>query len=162
MAQSDIEKVLAVFAGISTGDVHTATRYIDHRRFLQHNPYGPRGERESCRALGLSRDVTAACGMEEQQRDALAESSNLLFIYDSRRFPTLTTRHSAWLPRSAPVRPIPESTSQDGFEQAKCNGAEPATTKCLPSRASGTAICSVTVGGAPLCRSVDEACESVT
>jgi predicted SnoaL-like aldol condensation-catalyzing enzyme len=43
MAQSDIEKVLAVFAGISAGDVHTATRYIDHTRFLQHNPYAADG-----------------------------------------------------------------------------------------------------------------------
>jgi predicted SnoaL-like aldol condensation-catalyzing enzyme len=43
MAQSDIEKVLAVFAGISAGDVDTATRYIDHRRFLQHNPYAADG-----------------------------------------------------------------------------------------------------------------------
>jgi hypothetical protein len=49
----------------------------------------------------------------------LAESSNLPFIYDSRRFPTLTTRHSAWLPRSASVRPIPESTSQDGFSRVE-------------------------------------------
>jgi len=43
MAQSDIEKVLDVFAGISAGDVQTATRYIDHRRFLQHNPYAADG-----------------------------------------------------------------------------------------------------------------------
>jgi predicted SnoaL-like aldol condensation-catalyzing enzyme len=43
MAQSDIEKVLTVFAGISAGDVHMATRYIDHRRFLQHNPYAADG-----------------------------------------------------------------------------------------------------------------------
>jgi predicted SnoaL-like aldol condensation-catalyzing enzyme len=43
MAKSDIEKVLAVFAGISAGDVSLATRYIDHTRFVQHNPYAADG-----------------------------------------------------------------------------------------------------------------------
>jgi predicted SnoaL-like aldol condensation-catalyzing enzyme len=43
MAQSDIEKVSAVFAGISAGDVDTATKYIDHRRFVQHNLYAADG-----------------------------------------------------------------------------------------------------------------------
>jgi predicted SnoaL-like aldol condensation-catalyzing enzyme len=43
MTQSDIEKVLTVFAGISAGDAHMATRYIDHTRFLQHNPYAADG-----------------------------------------------------------------------------------------------------------------------
>jgi predicted SnoaL-like aldol condensation-catalyzing enzyme len=43
VAQSDIEKVLAVFAGIRAGDAHTATRHINHRRFVQHNPYASDG-----------------------------------------------------------------------------------------------------------------------
>jgi predicted SnoaL-like aldol condensation-catalyzing enzyme/uncharacterized protein YndB with AHSA1/START domain len=42
-ATSNIERVLTVFAGISAGDVGTATRYIDHRRFVQHNPYAATG-----------------------------------------------------------------------------------------------------------------------
>jgi hypothetical protein len=42
----------------------------------------------------------------------------------------------------SPLAPTPTSPSRPG--------EEPATTKCLPSRASGTATCSVTVGGAPL------------
>ncbi len=43
MANSDVEKVLAVFAGISAGDVHRATEYIDQTRFIQHNPYAADG-----------------------------------------------------------------------------------------------------------------------
>ena len=43
MAESDVEKVSTVFAGISAGDVDLATRYIDHDRFLQHNPYAADG-----------------------------------------------------------------------------------------------------------------------
>ena len=38
-ATSNIERVLTVFAGISAGDVGAATQYIDHTRFVQHNPY---------------------------------------------------------------------------------------------------------------------------
>lgn len=43
MAESDVEKVLTVFAGISAGDVDLATRYIDPKRFVQHNPYAADG-----------------------------------------------------------------------------------------------------------------------
>ena len=43
MAQTDIEKVLAIFHGISAGDVDLATQYIDHKRFVQHNPYAADG-----------------------------------------------------------------------------------------------------------------------
>jgi predicted SnoaL-like aldol condensation-catalyzing enzyme len=43
MAKSDIEKVLTVFAGISAGDVSLATRYVDHKQFVQHNPYAADG-----------------------------------------------------------------------------------------------------------------------
>ncbi len=43
MAKSDVEKVLTVFAGISAGDVELATKYIDHKRFVQHNPYAAAG-----------------------------------------------------------------------------------------------------------------------
>ena len=38
MAQSNVDKVLYVFAGISAGDVTRATQYIDGKRFVQHNP----------------------------------------------------------------------------------------------------------------------------
>ena len=38
MASTEIEKVLAVFEGISTKDADLATRYIDNKRFMQHNP----------------------------------------------------------------------------------------------------------------------------
>ena len=40
---TDIEKVHAIFAGISAGDVDLATQYIDPRRFVQHNPYAADG-----------------------------------------------------------------------------------------------------------------------
>ena len=40
---TNIEKVLAVFAGISAGDEDRATRYIDPERFVQHNPYAAEG-----------------------------------------------------------------------------------------------------------------------
>ena len=43
MSKSIVEKVLAVFAGISAGDVNLATQYIDHERFVQHNPYAADG-----------------------------------------------------------------------------------------------------------------------
>ena len=43
MAKTDIEKVLAIFHGISAGDVDLATQYIDHKRFVQHNPYAADG-----------------------------------------------------------------------------------------------------------------------
>ena len=39
MATSNLERVLTVFAGISAGDAGAATQYIDHGRFVQHNPY---------------------------------------------------------------------------------------------------------------------------
>jgi len=35
MAKTDIEKVLAIFHGISAGDVDLTTQYIDHKRFVQ-------------------------------------------------------------------------------------------------------------------------------
>ena len=40
---TDLEKAQAIFAGISAGDVDLATQYIDHRRFVQHNPYAADG-----------------------------------------------------------------------------------------------------------------------
>ena len=43
MAMTNIEKVLAVFAGISAGDEELATRYIHKKRFIQHNPYAADG-----------------------------------------------------------------------------------------------------------------------
>ena len=43
MAKTDIEKVSAIFQGISAGDVELATQYIDHKRFVQHNPYATDG-----------------------------------------------------------------------------------------------------------------------
>ncbi len=43
MAEEQIEKVLATFAGISAGDIDLATKYIDHERFVQHNPYAVDG-----------------------------------------------------------------------------------------------------------------------
>lgn len=43
MAMTDIEKVQTVFAGISAGDVDLATRYINQKRFVQHNPYASDG-----------------------------------------------------------------------------------------------------------------------
>ena len=43
MAMTDIEKVRTVFQGISAGDAEVATRYIDHERYVQHNPYAGDG-----------------------------------------------------------------------------------------------------------------------
>jgi len=43
MAKTDIEKVLTIFHGISAGDVYLATQHIDHKRFVQHNPYATDG-----------------------------------------------------------------------------------------------------------------------
>ncbi len=43
MAKSDVEKVVALFAGISAGDLDRATQYIDQKRFLQHNPHAGDG-----------------------------------------------------------------------------------------------------------------------
>ncbi len=43
MEKSDVEKILTVFAGISAGDVDLATKYIDYKRFVQHNPYAADG-----------------------------------------------------------------------------------------------------------------------
>lgn len=43
MAISEIEKVRAVFEGISDKDADLATRYLDGKRFLQHNPHAADG-----------------------------------------------------------------------------------------------------------------------
>ena len=43
MAMSGLEKVRAVFAGISAGDVAQATEFLDAKRFVQHNPYASDG-----------------------------------------------------------------------------------------------------------------------
>ena len=43
MAISEVDKVLAVFQGISDKDVSLATRYLDKNRFLQHNPRAANG-----------------------------------------------------------------------------------------------------------------------
>ena len=43
MANTQIEKVLAVFEGISNKDADLATRYLDPDRFLQHNPRAANG-----------------------------------------------------------------------------------------------------------------------
>ena len=43
MAEDYVEKVLTVFAGISAGDVEQATKYIDPKRFVQHNLYAAEG-----------------------------------------------------------------------------------------------------------------------
>ena len=43
MAESDVEKVLTVFAGIRAGDVDRAAKYLDHERFVQHNPVAADG-----------------------------------------------------------------------------------------------------------------------
>ena len=43
MAKKDVEKVVTIFAGISAGDADLATQYIDHERFMQHNPYAADG-----------------------------------------------------------------------------------------------------------------------
>ena len=43
METSDIDKVLTVFSGVSAGEVDIATQHIDHKRFVQHNPYAADG-----------------------------------------------------------------------------------------------------------------------
>lgn len=43
MAQTQVEKVHAIFAGISAGDADAAVRHIDGERFVQHNPYAADG-----------------------------------------------------------------------------------------------------------------------
>jgi predicted SnoaL-like aldol condensation-catalyzing enzyme len=43
MTTTNIEKVLTIFHGISAGDVNLATQHIDHKRFVQHNPYATDG-----------------------------------------------------------------------------------------------------------------------
>jgi predicted SnoaL-like aldol condensation-catalyzing enzyme len=43
MPKTEVEKVLTVFAGISAGDADLATKYIDHERFVQHNPHAADG-----------------------------------------------------------------------------------------------------------------------
>jgi predicted SnoaL-like aldol condensation-catalyzing enzyme len=43
MEKGDVEKVLTIFQGISAGDADLATQYIDHKRFVQHNPYAADG-----------------------------------------------------------------------------------------------------------------------
>ncbi len=59
MAMGNVEKVSAVFAGISAGDVAQATKYLDAERFVQHNPYAADGVK------GLERF------MEQSPRDQL-------------------------------------------------------------------------------------------
>ena len=54
MPMNDIEKVMTVFQGISAGDTDLATTYIDHKRFVQHNPYALDG------VTGLAQFISAA------------------------------------------------------------------------------------------------------
>jgi predicted SnoaL-like aldol condensation-catalyzing enzyme len=43
MTTTNIDKVLTIFHGISAGDVGFATQHMDHKRFVQHNPYATDG-----------------------------------------------------------------------------------------------------------------------
>jgi predicted SnoaL-like aldol condensation-catalyzing enzyme len=43
MGETDLTKVLTIFEGISAGDVSLATKYIDPKRFAQHNQYAADG-----------------------------------------------------------------------------------------------------------------------
>ena len=43
MANSDIEKVRTVFAGIASRDADLATRYMNPEKYLQHNPHAADG-----------------------------------------------------------------------------------------------------------------------
>ena len=54
MAMTDIEKVLTIFQGIGVGDTELGTRYIDHKRFVQHNPYARDG------VIGLRQFISEA------------------------------------------------------------------------------------------------------
>jgi len=43
MAKSDIEKVLTVFQGIASRNPDLATKYMDPKKYTQHNPYAADG-----------------------------------------------------------------------------------------------------------------------
>ena len=43
-----------VFAGIDAGDIDLATQYIDHKRFVQHNPYAAEGVTDLARFIRQS------------------------------------------------------------------------------------------------------------
>ncbi|MGA3226960.1 MAG: hypothetical protein ABSC65_24555 [Acidobacteriaceae bacterium] len=62
MTGSDIEKVSKVFEGISAGDVSLATRYVDHKRFVQHNPYAGDGVEGLTRPSRLKRPPQMKAG----------------------------------------------------------------------------------------------------
>jgi hypothetical protein len=43
MAASDIEKVLTVFQGMGARDVDLATKYMNPKKYIQHNPHAANG-----------------------------------------------------------------------------------------------------------------------
>ena len=88
---------------------------------------------------GFDRDFSRAKDVPPVTRRLSIPTTNSLPRKASRSRPT-PAQSMRYCP--SPLAPTPTSRSRPG--------EEPATTKCLPSRASGTATCSVTVGGAPL------------
>jgi len=54
MAKSEIQKVLNVFEGISAGDISVATKHLDDKRFVQHNPYAADGVEGLARFIAQS------------------------------------------------------------------------------------------------------------
>ena len=93
MAQGNVNKVLAVFRGISAGDVELATECIDHERFLQHNPHAAEGVQGLIHFIQLApRDqlhVTVARTLEDGEyvvTQARGQRSGRNIFFDVFRF----------------------------------------------------------------------------
>ena len=126
MAKSDVEKVLVVFAGISAGDLNLATQYIDHKRFVQHNPYAADGVEGLTRFISLSpRDQLQLAVLRAFQdgpyvvTQATGQRSGRNIFFDIFRFEDgLVVEHWAFSTMDAPPNRSGH-TQTDGPTQAK-------------------------------------------
>ena len=126
MATNEIEKVSTVFAGISAGDVSLATKYIDHKRFVQHNPYAADGVEGLTQFISQSpRDqlqVTVVRAFQDGPyvvTQAKGQRSGRNIFFDIFRFEDgLVVEHWAFSTMDAPPNPSGH-TQIDGPTEAK-------------------------------------------
>ena len=134
MAETDIEKVFAIFRGISAGDVDLATQSIDHKRFVQHNPYATDGVDGLTQLINQSpRDqlqLTVVRAFQDSPyvvTQAKGHRSGKEIFFDIFRFEDgLLVEHWAFSAKNAPPNPsghtqVDGPTEVEGFEDTEKN-----------------------------------------
>ena len=134
MAKTDIEKVLTIFHGISAGDVDLATQHIDHKRFVQHNPYATDGVKGLTQFINQSpRDqlqLTVVRAFQDSPyvvTQAKGQRSGKEIFFDIFRFEDgLVVEHWAFSAKNAPPNPsghtrVDGPTEVEHFEDMEKN-----------------------------------------